>query len=83
MERILVGNILTLAKGLGVTIEKRIQCKIKQSSEPYNVTHKDVKVMAFDVEFICNVSLPDNVGLGKAVSLGFGTVTKRLEINHN
>ena len=37
--------------------------------------------MSFDVEFKANVSLPDYIGLGKGVSLGFGTVVSENKNN--
>lgn len=34
-------------------------------------------MMGFDIRFKSNVSLPDYIGLGKGVSIGFGMI-KRL-----
>ena len=80
LERILIGNILSMGKGLGVHFEKEITCKITQLSEPRLMKLKGIKMMAFDVEFKSNVSLPDYFGLGKGASLGFGMVAgKRIE----
>ena len=30
--------------------------------------------MAFDAAFKCNIALPHHIGLGKGVSLGYGTL---------
>ena len=35
--------------------------------------YKNVKLMMFDAEFSSNVSIPDYTGLGKGVSIGYGT----------
>jgi len=75
LERILVANLLSFAKGIGVHIDSEIQCKLLSLSEPYSVINKQVKLMAFDAEFKTNVSLPDYVGIGKNASIGYGVVT--------
>lgn len=78
LERILVGNILSFAKGVDIQFDKQVECKITEASEPMNIMHKGVKLMGFDVAFKSNVSLPDYIGLGKGVSVGKGMV-KRIE----
>jgi len=79
LERMLTGNILSFAKGVGIHFEKQVECKITAIDEPHIVMYKDVKMMAFDAEFKSNVSIPDYIGLGKGVSLGFGTVVGKYE----
>jgi hypothetical protein len=74
LEHILIGNILSMGKGLGVHFDKEITCKITSISEPRLSRLKNIKMMAYDVEFKSNVSLPDYFGLGKGASLGFGMV---------
>lgn len=76
LESILTGNILSFGKGVGVTFDKQIVCKITEMLDQRLLTYKGVKMMSFDVEFKSNVSLPDFVGLGKGVSLGMGTVKR-------
>ena len=76
LESILTGNILSFGKGVGVTFDKQIVCKITDVLNQRLLTYKGVKMMAFDAEFKSNVSLPDFVGLGKGVSLGMGSVVK-------
>lgn len=79
LEKLLTANILSMAKGLGIHFEKQVECRITAMDEPRLITFKGVKMMAFDAEFKCNVSLPDYVGLGKGVSLGMGTVVRKYE----
>lgn len=79
LERLMIGNILSFAKGVGIHFEKQVACKITEVSEPLRIVHKGVKLMGFDVAFKTNVSLPDFIGLGKGVSVGKGMV-KRMEI---
>lgn len=75
LEDILKGNILSMGKGLGINFEKQIKCAITTLEEPYQVTVKNVKLMCFNVEFSCNVSLPAHIGLGKHASLNCGIVS--------
>lgn len=75
LEKILIGNILSFAKGLDIWFEGQVDCTITKLSEPFFVTAKGVKMACFNAEFQTNVSIPNFVGLGKHVSIGFGTVT--------
>lgn len=75
LEKILTGNILSFLKGMGIWVEETIEChisKVMEIAEP--VDFKGVPFLAFEIEFVCNYKLPDYIGLGKGVSLGFGTV---------
>lgn len=83
LERILIGNILSMGKGLGIHFDREITCTITQFSEPKLMTLKNIKMMAFDIEFKCNVSLPDYFGLGKGASIGFGMVARKREKTDN
>lgn len=76
LESKLTGNILSLAKGIGWTVDRPIQVSITQMGEVRPVAVKGVKVLGFNLLFRTNVFLPDFIGLGKNVSLGFGTVTR-------
>lgn len=77
LEKILIGNILSFAKGLGLFVDKPIICKITDIDKLYVIRYKGVSMTSFDAEFKCNMSILDFVGLGKGVSLGFGTVTRK------
>lgn len=77
LERILVGNILSFLKGVDIYLDKQIVCKIINIEMLEPITYKTVSLMAFNIDFKCNVSLPDYIGLGKNVSLGNGTLMRR------
>lgn len=77
LEKILTGNILSFAKGLNIHLNTHINTTITRLSEPYIVKVKDTKVACYNAEFLCNVSLPSYIGLGKHVSIGFGVVTHK------
>ncbi|WP_293739187.1 CRISPR-associated endonuclease Cas6 [uncultured Parabacteroides sp.] len=72
LEQKLTGNLLSFAKGMGIYFEDRVICKILETEDPYWITYKGVRMMAFNIRFKSNLSLPDGIGLGKGVSLGNG-----------
>ncbi len=76
LEKILIGNILSFAKGMDIDINKEIVCKFTSLKEPRMIKVKEIKVMSFDVEFKTNISLPNYIGIGKHSSIGFGTVVR-------
>ncbi len=91
LENILKGNLLSMLKGLNIHLEKELILKITQISEPYLLYNKGVKMMAFNADFNCNLSIPNNLGVGKNASIGFGVVHQlhkerekdNNETNHN
>lgn len=72
LNRILVGNILSMSKGLGIIVNKRLYAKTHFSERI--VEYKGVKMNAFTGEFKIHYDIPDYFGLGKGVSQGFGCV---------
>lgn len=81
LEKILTANLLSFAKGVDIHIEKEISCTITEITEPYLITYKRTKLMAFDLHFNTNIFLPYYIGLGKSVSLGYGMVCPKQEHN--
>ena len=77
LENILTANMLSMCKGLGITIDKNIECSITHIEEPRKTYYKGIPMMSFDVEFSSNMSLPDYIGLGKGVSLGHGVCVEK------
>jgi len=76
LEKILTGNILSFAKGVDWHIDKEISVSIVNIQKQRKVTYKGIPLLAFDVEFKSNVSLPNHLGLGKSVSHGFGVIRR-------
>ena len=74
LNKILVGNILSMSKGLGIIVNKRIH--VKSNLNPVSTNYKGVNMLAFTGEFKVNFRIPDFIGFGKGVSQGFGTVVK-------
>lgn len=77
LEKILLGNILSALKGLGIKIEEEIKCSMSDVSDPKIVSFKKVKLMSFNCKFSSNISLPQYMGLGKHVSVGYGILTRK------
>lgn len=74
LERIMTGNILSFAKGIDIHFDQQITCSISEILRTDIIEYKNVKMTSFNLLFKSNVSLPDNIGLGKGVSLGNGTI---------
>lgn len=86
LENILKANLLSMLKGLNIHLEKELILKITEISDPYLLNNKGVKMMAFNADFKCNLSIPNNLGIGKNASIGCGTVhqlRKDKDINNN
>ncbi len=81
LEKTLTANILSFAKGIDWTVDKPIELKILEIISARKVMIKDKQVLGFNLTFSTNVFLPNNIGLGKAVSKGYGVVRtlKRIE----
>ena len=76
LRRILVGNILSLAKGICWHVGGDIRIEMPNLPKHHLISFKKHQMAGFDLEFTANIVLPDFVGLGKSVSRGFGSVKK-------
>lgn len=74
LENIMKGNILSMAKGLDWTVDKKIEVQFKEIERSKTLRYRDADLIGFDVTFKCNVNLPDFAGIGKGSSIGFGIV---------
>lgn len=72
LNRILVGNILSMSKSLGIIVNKRLYAKTH--FEMKQVKYKSLIMNAFVGVFKIYYDIPDYFGLGKGVSHGFGCV---------
>ncbi len=73
LNRILIGNILSLSKGLNVHIETELQCRTYLIHT--GVIFRGIQMSGFFGNFQVPFKLPEYIGIGKAASKGFGTVT--------
>lgn len=76
LEKILIGNILSLAKSIGYVVEN----ELKISEPDFRLTEaylKGMKMVGIMGSFRMNFLIPDFWGIGKSVSRGYGTVSSR------
>ncbi len=74
LTKTLTGNILSFYKGIGFWTKQNILTKPKLLEKATKFKGQDM--VAFSGSFVTNAQLPDYIGLGKAVSRGFGTIIK-------
>lgn len=72
LSKILIGNILSLSKSFGVTVENRLQ--VSANLIPRRTQFKGEVILSFTGTFSVNYRLPDLLGIGKSVSRGYGTI---------
>lgn len=75
LEGILVGNLLSMAKGLGVIVEGHLTVQARLQER--RIRFKEELMLGFAGEFSANFLVPDLFGIGKSVSRGFGSVQKQ------
>lgn len=75
LENILVGNIISMSKGLGYTVPAPIEANIIKIRE-VQTSLKGTPMLGFLGTFSVNFEIPDYWGIGKSVSRGFGTVKR-------
>jgi len=74
LENTLKANILSFAKGIEWNIEKQIELKILEIEKINKVKIKEQHIIGFNLKFKTNIFLPNFIGLGKSVSLGYGVI---------
>ena len=74
LQEILVKHIVGVAINLGWEADKKIAVKIMDVSRQKLTHYKEMPFLAFDISFRSNAFLPYYIGLGKAVSHGYGTI---------
>ena len=75
LEKMLLGNLLAVAKSFGVDRGTHpVAVAITRRKGQRWLPFKGRKVLTFDLEFRTNLSLPEYIGLGKGVSVGFGSI---------
>ncbi|MCD6570248.1 MAG: hypothetical protein J7L53_06055, partial [Deltaproteobacteria bacterium] len=77
LEKILIGNIISMSKSLGYTVPAPIEANIIKMREA-KTSLKGTPMLGFLGAFSVNFEIPDYWGIGKSVSRGFGTI-KRVE----
>lgn len=74
LNKILIGNVLSFYKGVNYRVEEKLYVKVKVFEKLS--AFKNNKMTVFTGGFLTNAILPDFIGLGKAVSRGFGAIVR-------
>ncbi|MFN8304376.1 MAG: CRISPR-associated endonuclease Cas6 [Saprospiraceae bacterium] len=77
LERCLVGHCLKFASAIAWQLPPRSLEISLLDYRATNVRSFDINFLAFRIDFLSNMRLPEWIGLGKAVSHGFGSVLPR------
>ncbi len=80
LQKILVANILSVAKNLNFTANKPIVADILYF-RTIPVNFKDHKLLGFYCIFRTNFLIPNLWGIGKSVARGFGTIFQKNKFN--
>jgi hypothetical protein len=75
LEKILIGNIISISKSLGYTVPEPIEANIMKLKE-VQTRLKGTPMLGFVGTFSVNFEIPDYWGIGKSVSRGFGTAIR-------
>lgn len=74
LKKLIIGNILSFAKGIDWWIEEEIVVEAKL--EEISVQFKNEDMIGFKGYFYSNIYLPGLIGLGKSTSRGFGSISR-------
>jgi hypothetical protein len=74
LKKIIIGNIITLAKGMNYTIPEPHKLQCEGYFRPTQIHFKKMMMQCFYGDFMVNFQIPDLLGLGKQVARGFGVV---------
>ncbi len=75
LEKILIGNIISMSKSLGYPVPEPIKANIGKMKE-VSIKLKGTPMLGFLGTFSVNFEIPDYWGMGKSVSRGFGTIIR-------
>ncbi|MBW2604951.1 MAG: DNA repair protein [Deltaproteobacteria bacterium] len=78
LKKTLVGNMLSMAKHLDCWLDKRQRISVELQVKEKNITLKSKSMLGFTGIFKANFIIPDDFGIGKSVSRGFGAVRRSI-----
>ena len=76
LDRILIGNLLSMSKSLGYSADERIHLTSNLRVQESIEVKQGVKLLGFTGEFETNFIIPELWGIGKFSSRGYGTVRR-------
>ncbi len=75
LKRVLINQILNLFREVGIWLQPHERILVSPDVTERSTQFKNQTMIAFTGEFTTNALLPDGIGLGKAVSRGFGALS--------
>ncbi len=82
LEEMLEKHLRIFMEGLGIEENIPLQIVITELKGEKHIEYKDIFHLTFSLNFRSNLLIPDYVGIGKGVSVGFGIV-KRINDDQN
>jgi len=76
LKRVLTSQLLATFREFGLWLEPHERIMVRLSVDERTTQFKNQTMVAFTGGLLANVVLPDGMGLGKAVSRGFGSVRR-------
>lgn len=77
LENLLKANLLSMLKGLNIHLNDQLSLKITHLYGTHIDYFKGIGFTSFNADFTCNLSIPNNIGIGKSSSMGFGIVYRK------
>jgi hypothetical protein len=74
LEKVLRGNLLSMLKGLNIFVEEELTVRIVFLDKSHIIYNKGIALMSFNIKFESNLSIPNNIGIGKNASIGYGII---------
>ena len=75
LDRIAIGNLLSLCKGLGCWLDGRLLAAVTPRRQ-VRVAYKGIDRAGFVGELVANLELPPEAAVGRAVSVGYGRLVR-------
>jgi hypothetical protein len=79
LKRVLTSQILGLFRTFGLWLQPHERVLVRPTLQQHTTQFKNQTMLAFSGHFTANVIIPNGLGLGKAVSRGFGSLVYNAE----
>lgn len=76
LKRVLTSQLLALFREFGLWLQPHERIMVRLDVQERSTQFKNQTMVAFTGGFLANIIVPDGIGLGKAVSRGFGSLKR-------
>jgi hypothetical protein len=76
LERIVVGNLLSLSKAVGLSVSERLHAEVDLIPDSWHELKPGLRLQGFRGAVQVNFRLPERWGIGKSSARGFGTLVR-------